>query len=40
MVKKVGNLIPNTFLLQKGSGESDLRNTLVLTITALMTPVF
>ena len=24
MVKKVGNLIPNTFFITKGSGESDL----------------
>ncbi len=39
MVKKVGNLIPNTFLLQKEVANQTWRNTLVLTTWLFMTPV-
>ena len=31
MVKKVGNLIPNTFFMAKGSGDSDLEKHVRIT---------
>ena len=40
MVKKVGNLIPNTFFITKGSGDSDLESMQVLITWLFMMPVF